>query len=82
MAKGFTEFFGWSLFALANLAAIDHHVVLVGGPVDTDRTEGEVLGKLGLGIVFGCRRAYAFHEKGDSLWLLTPERNAKLMRPP
>ena len=36
VAKGFTEFFGWSLFALADLAAIDHYVMLVGGPVDAD----------------------------------------------
>src|SRR5207245_1265090 len=43
VSEGFTELFGWFFLPLADLAAIDHHVVLVRGPVDTDRTEGKLL---------------------------------------
>jgi hypothetical protein len=36
VAKGGAEFFGWLLFALADLAAINHYVMFVRGPVDAD----------------------------------------------
>ena len=39
VSEGFTELFGRLLLALADFTAIDHHVVLVGGPVNADRTE-------------------------------------------
>src|SRR2546430_11152718 len=34
VSEGFPEFFGWFLLALADLAAVDHHVMLIGGSVD------------------------------------------------
>ena len=34
--EGFTECFGWFFLPLADPAAVDHHVVLVGRPVHAD----------------------------------------------
>jgi hypothetical protein len=39
VSEGFTELLGWLLLALADFTAIDHHLVLTGGPVNPDRTE-------------------------------------------
>jgi hypothetical protein len=39
--KASRKLFVWLLVALADLAAMDHHVVLVRDAVDTDRTEGK-----------------------------------------
>jgi hypothetical protein len=40
VAEGVTELFGWLLLALADLSAVDHHVVFIGNAIDPDGTEG------------------------------------------
>ena len=41
VSEGVAKLFGWLLVALADLAAIDHDVVLVRDAVNTDRTKGK-----------------------------------------
>jgi hypothetical protein len=41
MTKSVTILLGRFLIALANLAAIDQHIVFVGDAVDADRAEGQ-----------------------------------------
>jgi hypothetical protein len=36
VSEGVAKLFGWFLFAFADLPAVDHHVVLVGRPVNAD----------------------------------------------
>ena len=43
MSKGGAEFFRWLLIPLADVAAIDHDVVLVGRSINADRPKGKCL---------------------------------------
>jgi len=55
VSKVAAEFLGWLLFALADLPAVDDHVVFVGDAIDADRTEGKLLEAHGY-----LRRYYTF----------------------
>src|SRR5574341_2670723 len=41
--RGVAELLGRFLLTLADLTAVDYHVVVIGDPADSDRTEGRVL---------------------------------------
>jgi hypothetical protein len=41
VSKGGAELFGFFLFALADVAPVDHDIMLVSRPIDADRTKGK-----------------------------------------
>ncbi len=41
-SEGIAKFFGGFFLALADLTAVNHHVVLVGDAIDPDGTEGKI----------------------------------------
>ena len=63
VAESFPEFFRGLLLALADLPAVDDHVVLVSNAVDADRTERERLkaATVGESPMEGFRCLHCFH---------------------
>jgi hypothetical protein len=73
MAEGGAELFGWFLFALPYVAAIDHDVVFVGDAIDTNRAKGKLFEALctsgdygSTAWCVGCFRAFRAEPYGLS----------------